>query len=459
MDYVETLRWLHTLPDFERTGAFAPRSDVGPILELLRELGDPHAGRATAHVAGSKGKGSTVAMIEGVLGAAVLRVGCHVSPHLHRYTERIRVGGQPISRDGFAAAISAVRAAMDGVAPGLQVREFVAFDALTAAAFVAFREAVCDAQVIEVGLGGALDPTNVFHGEAASSDVAVMTPISLEHTAVLGTTIAEIAEQKAGIITRGCTVVVAPQRESALDVFRRVAAEREAPLVEVASVCWLARGRADIDGQEFRLRTQRADYAARLPLMGRHQLENAATAIVACEELAARRGIEIAPAHVRAGLAQVSWAARLEVIRRAPLIVVDGAHNGDSAKRMVQALREDAGLRGATFVFGTLAGKDIAGMLSAVAPVARCVLAPAWDHLRAASFQDIAEAARGALESETQLLRHASVGDAIEAAIADGGGREPIVAFGSLAFAARVREYLLGIEFDIIDAAPGSGTG
>ncbi len=459
MDYLDALRWLHTLPDFERTGAFAPRSDVGPILTLLRELGDPHAGRATVHVAGSKGKGSTVAMIEAVLGAAGLRAGCHVSPHLHRYTERIRVGGKPVAREGFAAAISAVHAAMDTVSPELHGREFVAFDALTAAAFVAFGEAACDAQVIEVGLGGALDPTNVFHGDAVRSDVAVMTPISLEHTAVLGGTIAEIAEQKAGIIARGCTVVVAPQRESALEVFRRVAAEREATIVEVASVCRLARDRADIDGQEFRLRTQRAEYAGRLPLMGRHQLENAATAIVACEELAARRGIEVTPAHVRAGLAQVSWPARLEVIKRAPLIVIDGAHNGDSAKRMVQALREDAGLRGATFVLGTFAGKDIAGMLSAVSPMALRVFAPVWGHARAASFEDIAEAARGALEPETPLLRHGSPADAIEAAIADGGRREPIVAFGSLAFAARVREYLLGIEFDIIDAAPGRGTG
>ncbi len=314
-----------------------------------------------------------------MLAAAGVRTGCYVSPHLHRYNERIRIDGKPVERDTFAAAMSAVRDAMDAVEPRFPERRFLAFDALTAAAFVAFRDAGVAAQVVEVGLGGALDSTNVFD----ATDVVVLTPISLEHTAILGSTIGEIAAQKAGIITPGAAVIVAPQRESAIDVFRETAAARGASMVEVAAACQMTRTSASADGQEFKLKTPRATYAARLPLAGRHQLDNAATAVLACEALAQRRGFDLTPQHVRTGLAAVTWPARLEVLKRSPLVIIDGAHNGDSAKRMVVALREYFGVSHAVLLFGTLAGKDVQAMAQAVAPIADHVFAPAWHHARA----------------------------------------------------------------------------
>ncbi len=463
MTYDDALRWLLTLPDFERTGEFAGRPDVATMRELLAELGDPHLGRpdgraparATVHVAGSKGKGSTAVMAASMLDAAGLATGCYVSPHLHRYTERIRIGGRPVEPATFASAMSTVRAAMEAVAPrfgspraesprhGHAARRFLAFDALTAAAFVAFREAGVDAQVVEVGLGGLLDSTNVFD----ATDVVVLTPISLEHTAVLGSTIAEIARQKAGIITDGATVVVAPQRESALDVFRATAAARGASVVEVAAACQMTRTKASAEGQEFRIRTPRATYEARLPLAGRHQLDNAATAMVACEELAARRGIDFAEAHVRAGLASVTWPCRLEVLKRAPLLIVDGAHNGDSAKRMVAALPEYFGATRATLIFGTLAGKDVEAMAAAVAPIAESVYAPAWPHARAAGPRELVDAFRPRGVPATSW---GDVAQAVDAAMASAGERGTVLAFGSLAFAAAVRECFLGIESDMI---------
>ncbi len=267
------------------------------------------------------------------------------------------------------------REAMDAVAPQFPGRQFLAFDALTAAAFVAFRDAGADTQIIEVGLGGRLDSTNVFGDEnrernAERPHVVILTPISLEHTAILGTTIPEIAREKAGVITQGACVVVAPQRESALDVFREVAAERDASIIEVAAACQLTRTAASSEGQEFKLKTPRETYAGRLPLAGRHQLDNAAAAVIACEELAQRAGFELTSAHVREGLAAVTWPGRLEALKRAPYVIVDGAHNGDSAKRMVAGLREHFGLSRAMFLFGTLAGKDIGAMADAVAPAA-----------------------------------------------------------------------------------------
>ncbi|HYM16061.1 MAG TPA: Mur ligase family protein [Dehalococcoidia bacterium] len=449
MDYDDALRWLLTLPDFERTGDFAARPDLAPMRALLAQLGDPHLGRPTVHVAGSKGKGSTSVMCEQLLRAARLSTGCYVSPHLHRYTERVRIDGKPADRGAFAAAMTLVRAAMDAVAPRFPGRAFLAFDALTACAFVAFRAAAADVQVVEVGLGGLLDSTNVFD----ATDVVVLTPISLEHTAVLGGTIAEIAAQKAGIITPAATVVVAPQRESALDVFRAAAGERRATLVEVAAVCRMTRTSASADGQAFKLKTPRATYAATLALAGRHQLDNAATAVVACEELAARRGFPLTAQHVRDGLAAVVWPGRLEVLKRRPRVIADGAHNGDSAKRMAAALRDDFGIERATFLFGTLAGKDVQAMAAAVAPLADQVVVAAWPHARAADPRPLVDAFRAAGVPATAFD---DLPRAYEAAAAVAGERGAVVAFGALAFVATLREYLLGIESDIIRLAAGA---
>ena len=452
MDHTEALAWLRTLPDFERTGDFADRPDLAPMLELLRDLGDPHLGRSTVHIAGSKGKGSTGAMIEAVLRAAGLRTGHYVSPHLHRYTERIRLDGEPISPEAFASALSTVRPALETARRRSPGRQFLAFDALTAAGLVAFREADVAVQVIEVGLGGSLDSTNVFHPIpnpqrlTTNDHIVVLTPISLEHTAVLGDTIHAIARQKAGIITPGCVVVVAPQRESAIDVFREVADSRRSRLVEVAKSCQLQRTSASPEGQDFRLKAQRETYPPlHLPLAGKHQLDNAATAVVACEELGERIGVDLTPQHVRQGLASVKWPARLETIKQRPRVIIDGAHNGDSAKRMVAALRDDFGLRSAVVLFGTLAGKDVPAMASAVSGFANEVLVTAWPSARAADPRAAAEPFR---DSDAPVTVMGSLPDAYEAAIARAGGHGAVVCFGSLAFVAAVRAWVLGIAGD-----------
>jgi dihydrofolate synthase / folylpolyglutamate synthase len=450
VDYEDELRWLLTLPDFERTGEFSERPDVEPVRALLAELGDPQLGRPTVHIAGSKGKGSTAVIADAVLRGAGRRTGCYVSPHLHRYSERIRIDGVASEPAAFASALASVRGALDRVAPRFPGREFVAFDVLTAAAFVAFREAGCDAQVVEVGLGGTLDSTNVFD----TTEVVVITPISLEHTAVLGSTVPEIARQKAGIITPGATVVASPQRESALDVVHATADERGARVVETAKTCRMDRTACNAEGQDFKLETSRGAYTARLPLVGRHQLDNAATAIVACEELAERAGFELTPQHVREGLAHVKWPARLEAVKRRPLVVLDGAHNGDSAKRMVAALREYFGVSNAVVLFGTLAGKDVEAMAEVVTPLAEHVFVTGWPSRRAAPPGDVAAAFR---PYDVPVSVFGDVPGAYEAAEAVAGERGAVVAFGSISFAAAVREYLLGIESDMIRLASKPG--
>jgi dihydrofolate synthase/folylpolyglutamate synthase len=394
-------------------------------------------------------------MVEAILGASGLRTGYYISPHLHRFNERIRLEGKPIERDAFASAMTAVRAAIEVVARRFSGRQFLAFDALTAAGFLAFAEAGVEVQVVEVGLGGTLDSTNVFD----ATDVVVITPISLEHTAILGKTIAEIAAQKAGIIKPGATVIVAPQRESALDVIRAVAAERDATTIEIAAACQMSRTAATSEHQDFKLKTARGTYAARLPLLGRHQLDNAATAIVTCEELLARADKTLDTSNVTKALGDVSWPARIEVLKRRPLLVIDGAHNGDSAKRLVTALREHFGLDAVTLLFGTLAGKDVAAMAAAVAPIALHVFVTSWPSPRAAAAAEAAEPFR---DVDLPVTAFSDLPQAIEAATAHAGERGAVVAFGAIAFVAAIREYLLGIESDMIRLSsmrsqPGAG--
>jgi dihydrofolate synthase/folylpolyglutamate synthase len=446
MDYDESLRWLLTLPDFERTGQFSSRPDVAPMLALLDALGNPHLGRSTLHIAGSKGKGSTAAIAESILRAAGRHTGFYLSPHLHRFVERVRVGGAPVEPSAFALAMTAVHDALPAVAARFAEREFVAFDALTAAGFVAFAQAGADTQVVEVGLGGLLDSTNVFHG-APDPHVSVITSISLEHTAVLGSSIPEIAAQKAGIIVAGDVVVTAPMRESALDAVRERAAAQEATVLEVPAVCQMARSSANSDGQDFKLKTSRATYALHLPLAGRHQLDNAATAVVACEALAERAGFDLTPAHVRQGVSDVQWPGRLEVLKRRPTVIIDGAHNADSAKRMVAALREYFGLSHAVFLAGTLADKDMQGMAAAVADMAESVFVTSWPNARAADTRTLADVFRAC---DVPVTSFGSLPSAYEAAAADAGERGALVAFGAISFAAAVREYVLGIESDMI---------
>ena len=280
MDYYESLRFLYSLADFERTGRFADRKDVAPMLALLEELGNPHLGRTTVHIAGSKGKGSVAAMIESMLRAAGLTTGLTTSPHLHK----IQAGAdrQPAGlSDEFGAAAETVkqRSKAQAAAAGTTARDFR-----------------CDygaglrcSRSRRPGAGGRsrprglLDSTNVFE----KKDVSVITNIGLEHREILGDTVAEIARQKAGIIIAGCPTVMAPQRESAADVIREVAAEKGSELKEVALVCNLRRDQFGSDSQAFRLRTPTGAYNVKLPLLGKHQLDNAATAILAVEALSA----------------------------------------------------------------------------------------------------------------------------------------------------------------------------
>ena len=438
MDYRQAIDYLLTFADFERSGRFADRPDVAPVLSLLRRLGDPHLGRRTVHVAGSKGKGSVAAMVESVLRAAGVSTGLYTSPHLHSYCERIRIAGKPVSEAEFAELTAVLRTAVEAERETLRGRELVTFDLLTALGFLVFRRHGVEGQVVEVGLGGRLDSTNVFE----SKDVAVVTPISLEHTAILGDSVEQIAREKAAIIRPGCTVVLAPQAHAEAVAVAGEVAEREgAALVDVAESYRWRRLAHDVGGQTFRLSGPEGALELCLPLLGAHQLENTATA-VACVQALRARGLAVRAEAIAAGLASVSWAGRVEVLRRRPLIIADGAHNRDSARRFRECLKEYFSCDRAFLIVGTSADKDVAGLAEELAPIAERVLATRARNPRAMAPEQVAAAFRD-LGVETVI--RPEVGEAVEEAMAAAGRGGVLCLVGSLFVAAEGREHLLGV--------------
>jgi dihydrofolate synthase/folylpolyglutamate synthase len=277
-----------------------------------------------------------------------------------------------------------------------------------------------------------------------SKDCAVITNIGLEHRDILGDTIAAIARQKAGIIVAGSPTVMAPQRESAAEVIREVAAEKGSPLTEVALVCNLRRDSAGSDAQSFRLRTPAGTYQVKLPLLGKHQLDNAVTSIVALETLA-KAGVTVSEAIVKQGLENVRWPARIEIIKRRPMVVVDAAHTADSARSLRDTLAEYLHVNQATLVIGVMGDKDLEGLASAIEPVARRVIATQADHPRALDAEAVGRVFR---ELGVETLVQPRLADAVDAALSLSTPSDAVVILGSIALAGEARAHILGLERD-----------
>ncbi|MBM3947929.1 MAG: bifunctional folylpolyglutamate synthase/dihydrofolate synthase [SAR202 cluster bacterium] len=432
------------LADFERTASHGHEFHLDRMGLLLGALGDPHLGRPTVHVAGTKGKGSTAAMVASVLQAQGYRVGLYTSPHLHSAVERIQVSGQPIAGADFAALVEQAWPVMERVNQDGGVGGVTTFELLTTLAFLHFRQAGADFQVIEVGLGGRLDSTNVVE-----PDVCVITPLSLDHTEILGPTVASIAREKAGIIKTGVPVLTAPQPPEAIEVLHRIAADRGAPLTEVArTYAWSWLG-GDLHGQRFSITGPKGARQLWIPLLGGHQVENAATAIAALDTLA-QQDHPVSQAAIKEGLRAVQWPGRMEVLADGgPLIIVDGAHNPHSASRLVEAvehirrLHQPSSLGRVMLLFGALTGHDLPGVLAELARLKPIVVALRTTHPRAKPCKDIEKAATG-LGLEVNFQPDV-VADAVRRAVAMARPEDVVLATGSLSVAAEVRAAVKGI--------------
>lgn len=387
MHYHEALRYLYSLVDYEkrRIERYTPEEfRLERVVEFLEELGNPHTCYPKLHVAGTKGKGSVSAMLASIGKAAGLKTGLYTSPHLHTYRERMQINGEPISRTDMAALLTELRPRIEAH-PQLTI-----FEVTTALAFLYFARQQVDLAVIEVGLGGRLDATNVI-----TPLVSVITSISFDHTYLLGDTLAAIAGEKAGIIKPGVPVVVAPQPAEAREVFEQVAMARQAPLTLVERTWTCELRERSLHQQRITLQHRQHPNAFEgeyeLPLIGIFQRENA-TVAVAAAAVAQEQGLEaFTPAAVRQGLAQTVWPGRMEILHKDPLLVVDCAHNAYSAQMLARSLEEWFPGRRWILIFGASEDKDLTGMLQALLPLSVHVVVTRSYHPRAVSPYQLAD--------------------------------------------------------------------
>ncbi len=437
MDYAAAVALLDRYVNFEQTPTPpGGRSwDLDAFRLFLGDLGFPERAFPSVLVAGTKGKGSVATLVAGALSAAGHRVGLYTSPHLATLRERIAVDGAPISEAEFAERIA-------GIAPALEGRDGVAasfrtwFEIVTAAAFLQFRAARVDVAVLEVGLGGRLDATNVVDPE-----ISVVTSISLDHTKTLGSTLEEIAREKAGILRDGGVAVFAPQPPQARRVLCAEARRRSATAFEAGrDFTWRERG-AEPRGGLFDYAGERRLEEVRLGLAGAFQFENAAVALRALEALDAG-GFPVGEGAVRDAFAAARWPGRFEVFPGEPTILLDGAHNPYSVEVLVRSIARIFPERRVVALFAASRDKDQTGMLAALAPAVSRVVFTEASALRAARAPALLALSQGVAPVRPAEAVPSPL-DALARARAIAEPDDILLVTGSLYLVGAVREALL----------------
>lgn len=435
MNYVEALTYIQSFSDIERSRDLtkaAPRFNLERVHRLLDLAGRPQDRFKSIHITGTKGKGSTAAMIDSVLRAAGQRVGLFTSPHLHSFVERIAVSGDFIAEAELAALTARLAPLVDSVHTEFrELGTLTTFEVTTAIALEHFAAKRVDFAVLEVGMGGRLDATNVV-----TPTVAIITSISIDHTRFLGDTLLQIAGEKAGIIKPGTAVVTAPQEPEVMALIRATCEEKRARLVGVGrDLTWRSER---VAGQEVVSVRGRLGYYPRLglSLVGGHQAVNAVVALAAIEVLR-EQGVLVTQEHVRGGFQSVWWPGRLETIALEPRVVVDGAHNVDSMRKLGAALRENFAYRRLLVVLGASLDKDVGGMVDEIAPLASVFIATRSAHPRSANTEILAAAARKHLE---QVYEVPDVAAGLQFARDLAEKDDLICATGSLFIVAEARE-------------------
>jgi len=408
--YNKALDYLYSFVDYslKHSSELAKAEfNLDRMFALMEELGNPQNTYPIIHVAGTKGKGSVSALCAAALQAGGYKVGLYTSPHLLDYCERIQVNGEPISHELMVELVEEIKPAV------ARVPFLTTFEITTALAFLAFARQGCNAAVIEVGLGGRLDATNIV-----TPKVSVITSLSYDHMAVLGDTLAKIAGEKAGIIKQGVPVVSSPQEDEALEVLERVAKLNNSSFTLIGTDVKFEFSKSSLDGQTFQLWfeqktswcfTRPLVYMLTIPLLGQHQIENAVTAYAALDAC----GLEIPHESIQKGFSQVKWRARFEVARRDPPVIFDSAHNQDSFVKLRQTLDEYFPGQQAYLIFGASEDKNIPGMFAEMKPKIKKLIVTRADHPRALEAEKIIELAdQAGVESEAvvpvqQALRHA----------------------------------------------------
>ncbi|MDA0677014.1 MAG: bifunctional folylpolyglutamate synthase/dihydrofolate synthase [Chloroflexi bacterium] len=442
LTYEQAVAQLLSLADFERKtrSQEAPGFHIQRTALLLEALGNPHRSVPAIHVAGSKGKGSTCAMIAAALTASGLRTGMFSSPHLHKITERIAVDGEPISRDQFVSLFERLWPIAENIRQKSDAGMVSVFEFQTAMAFLHFADVGADAMVIEVGLGGRLDSTNVI-----TPVVSVITPIGMDHVAVLGDTISAIAGEKAGIIKPGVPVVSSRQVPDAARVISDTAMRRGSNLTHSSSVKVVSSAPNGAGPQLVKFQSPTASYEIELPLLGEHQVQNAATAIAALEVFSGST-LPITSSTIANGLAKTHWPARVQVLETTPnLLIADGAHNADSAVALRAAIQRHFGNHGRfVLVLGATGGHDPLAVARAFADLSQDIVVTRSRHPKAVEPADFAAAL--VQDRITVTASTVTTTDGIAKARMIAKPDSVIIATGSLFVAAEAIESILSIE-------------
>ncbi len=413
LEYIHSVKWQGSKPGLSRTQT------------LLAALGNPERGLKFVHIAGTNGKGSTAACIAACLQAAGYRVGLYTSPFINRFNERMQINGTPISDADLETLVDGIRPAAEAMSDAP-----TEFELITALGFLYFAQQHCDIVVLEVGLGGELDSTNVI----GPPEVAVITALGLDHMAVLGNSMAEIAQAKAGIIKGGCPVISYGGIPEADAVIATACQRERAPLYPVDfSQLTLLPG--SLSGTQFDFGDLKA---LTLPLLGSYQPKNAAVAITALRVLA-ESGWNISDSAIRTGLAAVQWPGRFELLRNAPPFILDGSHNPPGMEATAQSLRDRFPGQTITFLISVMADKDVTGILTPILPLAREFVTVRANLPRAMSAEELADTilALGGTATAAPTIS-AGVARALHLA----GETGPVCALGTLYFSADVRNAL-----------------
>ncbi len=426
MDYKEARDFIAS------TRVFGSRLGLERIKDLCRMLGDPQDGMKFVHIAGTNGKGSTAAFVANILQQAGYRTGLFTSPYIHSFSERIKVNNEKIPKRDIAVLISLIKekvrhmVEMGGESP-------TEFEIITAMAFLYFKQQNCDICVLEVGLGGRLDSTNII----SKAEVSIITKIDIDHVEVLGETLREIAVEKAGIIKPGGDTVLMPQHEEVIPVFRSACADIGSHLHEIDEKD-IKTKYSGLDMQVFGYKDHND---LKIRICGLHQQLNAANAVEAAEILR-QKGFDINDEAICEGLYSAKWPARMEILSKDPVFILDVAHNVGGVRLLAENLMFYFPDKKITFISGVLADKDYKGMMHAIAPIAERFFTMQPENVRALTAEILAGYLSGiGIEAESCASVKLACQKAIERA-----GRDGIVcAFGSLYSSGDIRSYF-GLE-------------
>ena len=419
LSYIHKTKWLGTKPGLSRTR------------RLLGALGDPQKSLKFVHVAGTNGKGSTCAMIASILRESGFCVGLYTSPYITVFNERMQVVGQNITDDELIHIVETIRPAAHAMTDDPPTE----FEVITAAAMLYFLEKKCDLVVLEVGMGGTLDSTNVI--EAPECACSVICAIGLDHTAYLGDTVEKIAAVKAGILKENVPVVMYPEKESVEKVIRSAAKEKHCPLT-APDFSLLSVQNYSLDGIDF---SYGALSGLHLPLIGTYQPCNAAVAIETARVLR-MRGYSISDEDIRRGLSEVVWKGRFEVLRKEPVFLLDGSHNPHGMRATVDAIRQYFGEQKLHFVLGAMADKDVSTMLSLLLPEAERFYTVTAPNPRAMKGEELAQRIRS-LGGKAEAF--GSIETAVNAAAQNAEKDGVCAALGTLYFSQEVRSAVEGL--------------